>query len=148
MHGLQRTHQCPCAPTQIQVALARFPTSAVPEPPEVLAGSVRLAAQPLAGWAQQEPVEVSGPPAALALPELLALQAASARLVPVVQVPPVLGELVAQLVPPVPRALWVRLAVLELLVPWAQVLLEHLAGWVRSVQQERLVPLVAGELVA
>ena len=60
----------------------------------------------------------------------------------------VAGELVAQLVPPVPRALWVRLAVLELLVPWAQVLLEHLAGWVRSVQQERLVPLVAGELVA
>ena len=33
-------------------------------------------------------------------------------------VPPVLGELVARL------------------VPWAQVLLEHLAGWVRSVPRE------------
>ena len=86
MHGLQRTHQCPCVPTQIQVAWARFPTPAVPEPPAVLAGPVRLAAQPLAAWAQQEPVEVSGLPAALVLPELLALQAASARLVPVVQV--------------------------------------------------------------
>ena len=93
MHGLQRTHQCPRAPTQIQVALARFPTPVVPEPPEVLAGLVRLAAQPLAGWAQQEPVEVSGPPVRLVLPELLALQ-----------------------------------AVLELLVPWARVLLEHLVG--------------------
>ena len=87
MHGLQRTHQCPCAPTQIQVAWARFPTPVVPEPPAV------LAAQPLAGWAQQEPVEVSGPPVRLVLPELLALQ-----------------------------------AVLELLVPWARVLLEHLVG--------------------
>ena len=96
MHGLQRTHQCPCAPTQIQVAWARFPTPVVPEPPEVLAGLVRLAAQPLAGWAQQEPVEVSGPP--------------------------------------------VRL------VPWVQVLLGHLAGWVRSVQRERLEPLVLAEL--
>ena len=47
MHGLQRTHQCPCAPTQIQVAWARFPTQVVPEPPAVLAGSVRLAAQPV-----------------------------------------------------------------------------------------------------
>ena len=54
-------------------------------------------------------------------------------------VPLVLGELVAQLVPPVPRALWVRLAVLELLVPWAQVLLEHLVGWVLSVLQESAV---------
>ena len=71
MHGLQRTHQCPCVPTQIQVAWARFPTPAVPEPPAVLAGPVRLAAQPLAGWAQQEPVEVSGLPAALVLPEHL-----------------------------------------------------------------------------
>ena len=111
MHGLQRTHQCPCAPTQIQVALARFPTPVVPEPPEVLAGSVRLAAQPLAAWAQQEPVEVSGLPAALVLPELLALQAASVRL-----------------------------------VPWVQVLLGHLAGWVRSVQREQLVLPVLGEL--
>ena len=111
MHGLQRTHQCPCAPTQIQVALARFPTPVVPEPPEVLAGLVRLAAQPLAGWAQQEPVEVSGPPVRLVLPELLALQAASVRL-----------------------------------VPWVQVLLGHLAGWVRSVQRERLEPLVLAEL--
>ena len=75
------------------MALARFPTPVVPEPPEVLAGLVRLAAQPLAGWAQQEPVEVSGPPVRLVLPELLALQ-----------------------------------AVLELLVPWARVLLEHLVG--------------------
>ena len=31
MHGLQRTHPCPCAPTQIQAAVARFPTPAVPE---------------------------------------------------------------------------------------------------------------------
>lgn len=111
MHGLQRTHQCPCAPTQIQVALARFPTPVVPEPPAVLAGSVRLAAQPLAGWAQQGPVAVSGPPVRLVLPELLALQAASVRL-----------------------------------VPWVQVLLGHLAGWVRSVQRERLEPLVLAEL--
>ena len=43
-------------------------------------------------------------------------------------VPLVLGELVAQLVRSGPRALWARLAVLELLVAWAQVLLEHLAG--------------------
>lgn len=42
MHGLQRTHQCPCAPTQIQVAWARFPTPAVPEPPAVLAGSAPM----------------------------------------------------------------------------------------------------------
>ena len=41
-----------------------------------------------------------------------------------------------------------RLAVLELLVPLAQVLLEHLEGWERSVPRERLVPLVLGELVA
>ena len=47
MHGLQRTHQCPCVPTQIQVAWARFPTPVVPEPPAVLAGSMRLAAQPV-----------------------------------------------------------------------------------------------------
>ena len=89
MHGLQRTHQCPCAPTQIQVAWARFPTPVVPEPPEVLAGLVRLAAQPLAGWAQQEPVEVSGLRAASALPvlpELQACLAGSARLVPLAQV--------------------------------------------------------------
>lgn len=46
MHGLQRTHQCPCAPTQIQVAWARFPTPAVPESPVVLAA---------------QPVEASGP---------------------------------------------------------------------------------------
>ena len=50
--------------------------------------------------------------------------------------PLVAGELVAQLVPPGPRALWVRLAVLERLVPEGQVLLEHLAGWVRSVLRE------------
>ena len=37
--------------------------------------------------------------------------------------------------------------VLELRVPWVQVLLEHLAGWVRSVPRERLEPLVLGELV-
>ena len=40
----------------------------------------------------------------------------------------VAGELVAQLVPPVPRALRVRLAVLERLVPWAQVPAGHLEG--------------------
>ena len=44
----------------------------------------------------------------MVLPELLALQAVSARLVPVVQVPPVLGELVAQLVRSGPRALQAR----------------------------------------
>ena len=49
MHGLQRTHPCPCAPTQIQAAVARFPTPAVPEPPVVLAG---------------QPVGASGPQAA------------------------------------------------------------------------------------
>ena len=83
VHGLQRTHQCPCAPTQIQVAWARFPTPVVPEPPAV------LAAQPLAGWAQQEPVAVSGLRAASAppvLPELQARLAGSARLVPLAQV--------------------------------------------------------------
>ena len=38
---------------------------------------------------------------------------------------PVLGELAVQLVRPGPRALQARLAVLELRVPWVQVLLEH-----------------------
>lgn len=79
MHGLQRTHQCPCVPTQIQVAWARFPTSAVPEPPAVLAGSVRLAAQPLAAWAQQGPLAVLVLRAASALPELLAPLALQVR---------------------------------------------------------------------
>ena len=51
----------------------------------------------------------------------------------------VAGELVAQLVRPGPRALWVRLAVLERLVPEVQVLLEHLAGWVRLVPRESAV---------
>ncbi|WP_350309279.1 hypothetical protein [Corynebacterium sp. MSK150] len=41
------------------MALARFPTPVVPEPPAVLAGPVRLAAQPLAAWAQQGPLAVS-----------------------------------------------------------------------------------------
>lgn len=116
-------------PTQIQVALARFPTPVVPEPPAVLAGLVRLAAQPLAAWAQQEPVAVSGLRAASAppvLPELQARLAGSARLVPLVQVllehlegwvhsvpreqlePLVLEELVAQLVRLVLLALQVR----------------------------------------
>jgi len=70
------------------VAWARFPTPVVPEPPAV------LAAQPLAGWAQQGPVEVSGLPAALVLREQLVL--------------PVLGELAVQLVRPGPRALQAR----------------------------------------
>ena len=33
------------------------------------------------------------------------------------------------------------------LVPWVRVLLEHSAGWERSVPRERLEPLVLGELV-
>ena len=33
-------------------------------------------------------------------------------------------------------------------MPWVQVLLEHLAAWVRSAQQELLAPLVLEELVA
>ena len=74
MHGLQRTHQCPCAPTQIQVAWARFPTPVVPEPPAV------LAAQPLAGSGLRA---ASAPPV---LPELQARLAGSARLVPLAQV--------------------------------------------------------------
>ena len=72
----------------------------------------------------------------LALPELLALQghlAGWVRSVPREQL--------------VPRALWVRLAVLERLVPLVQVLLEHLVGWAHSVPGERLVPLVLGEVV-
>lgn len=55
MHGLQRTHQCPCAPTQIQVDWARFPTPAVPELPVV------LAAQPAGASEQLAPVVVSAP---------------------------------------------------------------------------------------
>ena len=76
MHGLQRTHQCPCAPTQIQVAWARFPTPVVPEPLAVLAGSVRLAAQPVAVSASLE--------ASVLRVRLAVLE----RLVPVVQVLP------------------------------------------------------------
>jgi len=37
---------------------------------------------------------------------------------------------------------------LERLVPLAQVLLEHLEGWVHSAPREQLEPLVFGELVA
>lgn len=74
MHGLQRTHQCPCAPTQIQVAWARFPTPAV------------LAAQPLAGWTQQGPVAVSAPLEASVLRALRVRLAVLERLMPVVQV--------------------------------------------------------------
>ena len=88
MHGLQRTHQCPCAPTQIQVAWARFPTPVVPEPPAVLAGSVRLEAQPLAGWTQQGPVAVSAPLEASVLRVLRVRLAVLERLVPVAQVLP------------------------------------------------------------
>ena len=43
-------------------------------------------------------------------------------------VPPVLGELVARLVPPGPQALPVRLAGSARLVPWVQVPAGHLAG--------------------
>ena len=59
MHGLQRTHQCPCAPTQIQSAWARFPTPTVPELPVV------LAAQPAGASEQLAPVVVSAPLGAL-----------------------------------------------------------------------------------
>ena len=126
MHGLQRTHQCPCVPTQIQVAWARFPTPAVPEPPVELAVSARLAAQPLVGWAQPGPVAVSAPLEASVLRVLRVRLVVLERLVPVVQVlsghlegwarsvpreqlePLVLGELVARLVRLVPLALQVR----------------------------------------
>ena len=37
---------------------------------------------------------------------------------------------------------------LELLVPLAQVLMEHLEAWVHLVPRERLEPPVLGELVA
>ena len=79
---------------------------------------------------------------------------------------PVLGELAVQLAlsvlmeqtvqlaqaQPVPQAQrgrpvpQVRLVVLERLVLSVQVLLGHLAGWVRSVQREQLVLPVLGEL--
>lgn len=59
MHGLQRTHQCPCAPTQIQVAEARFSTPAVPEPPVVLVAQLAGASEQLAPVAVLEPLEAS-----------------------------------------------------------------------------------------
>ena len=98
MHGLQRTHPCPCAPTQIQAAVARFPTPAVPEPPVVLAG---------------QPVGASGPQAASVPTEQ------KVHLVQAQQVPR------AQRVRPVPQ---VRLVVLERLVLSVQVLLGHSVG--------------------
>ena len=79
MHGLQRTHQCPCAPTQIQVAWARFPTPAVPEPPVV------LAAQPAGASEQLAPVAVS---ASLEASVLRVRLAVLERLVLLVQVLP------------------------------------------------------------
>ena len=82
MHGLQRTHQCPCAPTQIQVAWARFPTPVVPEPPAV------LAAQPAGASEQLAPVVVSAPLEASVLRELSVRLAVLERLVPLVQVLP------------------------------------------------------------
>ena len=82
MHGLQRTHQCPCAPTQIQVALARFPTPVVPEPPAV------LAAQPAGASEQLAPVVVSAPLGASVLRALRVRLAVLERLVPLVQVLP------------------------------------------------------------
>ena len=88
MHGLQRTHPCPCAPTQIQAAVARFPTPAVPEPPVVLAG---------------QPVGASGPQAASVPTEqkvhlVQAQQVPRAQRVrPVLRELPVLGELAVQL---------------------------------------------------
>ena len=82
MHGLQRTHQCPCAPTQIQVAWARFPTPVVPEPPAV------LAAQPAGASEQLAPVVVSAPLGASVLRALRVRLAVLERLVPLVQVLP------------------------------------------------------------
>ena len=82
MHGLQRTHQCPCAPTQIQVAWARFPTPVVPEPPAV------LAAQPAGASEQLAPVVVSAPLEASVLRALRVRLVVLERLVPVVQVLP------------------------------------------------------------
>ena len=82
MHGLQRTHQCPCVPTQIQVAWARFPTPTVPELPVV------LAAQPAGASEQLAPVVVSAPLEASVLRTLRVRLAVLERLVPVVQVLP------------------------------------------------------------
>lgn len=82
MHGLQRTHQCPCAPTQIQAAWARFPTPTVPELPVV------LAAQPAGASEQLAPVVVSAPLEASVLRALRVRLAVLERLVPVVQVLP------------------------------------------------------------
>ena len=82
MHGLQRTHQCPCVPTQIQVAWARFPTPVVPEPPAV------LAAQPAGASEQLAPVVVSAPLEASVLRALRVRLVVLERLVPVVQVLP------------------------------------------------------------
>ena len=59
--------------------------------------------------------------------------------------PPVLGELAVQLVPPGPRALQARLAGSARLVPWALVLPERLAGWVHSVLREPAVQPVLQE---
>ena len=82
MHGLQRTHQCPCAPTQIQVAWARFPTPVVPEPPAV------LAAQPAGASEQLAPVVVSAPLEASVLRALRVRLVVLERLVILVQVLP------------------------------------------------------------
>ena len=78
MHGLQRTHQCPCAPTQIQAAWARFPTPTVPELPVV------LAAQPAGASEQLAPVVVSAPLEASVLRTLRVRLAVLERLVPLV----------------------------------------------------------------
>ena len=82
MHGLQRTHQCPCAPTQIQVAWARFPTPVVPELPVV------LAAQPAGASEQLAPVVVSAPLEASVLRALRVRLVVLERLVILVQVLP------------------------------------------------------------
>ena len=120
MHGLQRTHQCPCAPTQIQAAWARFPTPVVPEPPAVLAGSVRLAAQPVAVSASLEASVLRVRLAVLGeLPVLGEFAVQLAGSAPTVQVVHLVR---AQ---PVLRVLRVRLAVLERREPSAQVRLEH-----------------------
>ena len=88
MHGLQRTHPCPCAPTQIQAAVARFPTPAVPELPAepaaqlVWASGLQVASVPT----EQKVHLVQAQPVRLELPVPRVRSAVLERLVLSVQV--------------------------------------------------------------